>query len=292
MFRLEKINDIEVKPVKSEQIDPKKILGYQLFPKLYSNILLCARRESGKTTTLKTIIEKCLNTNTKVIIFCSNFRTDKTWIAIRNWLKDKDIEYENHMSIHQMDLNSKKKIDLLENLINEINEKYAQSDEEDEESEHEKQIEDMTQEEIYNLMEFNENDDEIQIKIKKRKSSKLSPQYCLIFDDISTEMKSNPFIEYIIQTFRHKLFKIIICTQYQNHLSPQIRKNLDYLLLFKDHDKKKLKEFYEDIELNIDFDLFYDFYKEATQDGKKGSFLYIDVVKSEFRKNFNQKFIF
>ena len=51
MQRIEtkKINDIKINPLPIPKIDTDKIKGSELFPEIYSNIFLIAKKKSGKT---------------------------------------------------------------------------------------------------------------------------------------------------------------------------------------------------------------------------------------------------
>ena len=72
MATLRKINDIKVRPVQTiSGGDARKALGYRLFPEAYSNIFLCARRKSGKSSLIAEIIKRCAGKTTTVMVFCS-----------------------------------------------------------------------------------------------------------------------------------------------------------------------------------------------------------------------------
>jgi hypothetical protein len=89
---------------------------------------------------------------------------------------------------------------------------------------------------------------------------------------------------------RHYRAKIIISSQYLNHLLPESRKQIDVWMLFKGHPEKKLEEIYNDADISIPFDDFLALYKKATK--HKFSFLYINTRGDEFRRNFNEQFVF
>ncbi len=52
-----KINDIAVKPIIQSKLAKDDILGYNYFPTLYSNIYICSKRTSGKTTLIYNILK-------------------------------------------------------------------------------------------------------------------------------------------------------------------------------------------------------------------------------------------
>ena len=49
-------NDIKIKPVVHLALESHEILGYDYFPTLYSNIYICSKRKSGKTTLIYNIL--------------------------------------------------------------------------------------------------------------------------------------------------------------------------------------------------------------------------------------------
>ena len=149
MIEKEKINDIVVKPVKIKKPDEKQILGSDLLP-LYSNVFLSARKHSGKTSVIYNIIKKCCNKESKVIVFCSTYTKDPSWIAIQEYLDKKHIPNEFYMSIH--DDNA------LRNLIDQMQTCVYSSDEEDSDDLYEPVI-----------CKF---DNEYRVKVKKRKPKK------------------------------------------------------------------------------------------------------------------------
>ena len=52
MITLKKISNHVVNPIEVNKVDPDKIKGYDLIPKLYCTIFICAKKESGKTNTI------------------------------------------------------------------------------------------------------------------------------------------------------------------------------------------------------------------------------------------------
>jgi hypothetical protein len=71
-----------------------------------------------------------------------------------------------------------------------------------------------------------------------------------------------------------------------NDLLPAARKQLEYVLLFKGHQQKKIDEICRDVDVHVPRDEFYELYKFATE--KPFSFLYVDVRGGTFRRNFNE----
>ena len=48
MYRTIKINNVKVRPIPHQIIDPNKIKGYDLIPKLYATIYMVAERNLAK----------------------------------------------------------------------------------------------------------------------------------------------------------------------------------------------------------------------------------------------------
>ena len=86
-YSLKQINDIEVEPIKLKPVKTEDIKGYKYIPMLYSNIFICAKKNSGKTTVVYNILKNCINKSTKVVIFCSTHNNDKGWLEIKKWLE-------------------------------------------------------------------------------------------------------------------------------------------------------------------------------------------------------------
>ena len=122
---------------------------------------------------------------------------------------------------------------------------------------------------------------------KERKPKKMAPEYIFVFDDMSTMLRDKS-ISTLIKMHRHFKTKIICSSQYVNDLAPEARKNINFWLLFGGHSENKLLEVYTNCDLQIPFPLFVSLYENATE--KKYSFLFVDTIHGQFRKNFNQLF--
>jgi len=270
-IHLKKINDVIVKPIPIKKIEKDNIKGYDMFNEIYCNVFICAKKKSGKTSTIFQIIKDCSNKDTTVIIFSSTVYKDKNMIGICDWLEKKEMNFEIFTEIN----------DYLKTLLDEI--ENNNDDEIENQDENQNEIEEKPK-----VISFIETETEIKLKIKKRKLKKIAPKYIFIFDDISTDLKS-PLISKLVKQNRHYKSKVIISSQYPLDLHPQCRRQIDYWLLFSGHDKEKLKIIYSDADLNINFDLFLKIYHDSTE--QKYHFLYIDTNNSEFRKDFNFKFV-
>jgi hypothetical protein len=280
MIRLQKINHEKVKPIKINNLanDNRKWKGHKLFENNLSNIFLCARKKSGKTSTIYKILKDCANRDTNIIVFSSTCYKDSNYIAMKKYFKNKEIPFICNESLIDED-----KANLLENFLNEIKvNNKDESDSEDEEKEEDKYINDLQ------VSMFGRGINEDEEEPSKKKSKYKTPNYIFVLDDISTELKNKAVIKLLKQN-RHYNAMVLISSQYMNDLDPQSRRQLDYLILFKGHRPDKLEIIYKDTDLSIEYETFLDLYKNATE--KPFNFLYVDIRNDEYRRNFNYKYI-
>ena len=102
MISLKKINNCTVKPLRLEQNGDgnKPIKGAQLFPELYSNILICAKKKSGKSNVIANIVKSCsVPKLTTVLVFCSTVHKDGVHIAIKKLCEKLSIPYVAYTSL-------------------------------------------------------------------------------------------------------------------------------------------------------------------------------------------------
>lgn len=272
MISLKAINKEKVKPIPKPKIDEKKIKGFSMFPEPYANIFLLGRKKSGKTTVIFNILKKCIDKDTRLVIFSSTAYKDASWLHIINKFKK-----TNQVDVF-LDIGTAKESNL-EPIIEELN---AQAELEMLEKE---KAENETEEPI-NFIKFNEPDEEDKPK-KKRKKKKLAPEIVFIFDDLGSDNRSI-VISNLLKTNRHYKSKVIISSQYLHDLQPQSIKQLDYLLCFNGLTDKKLEKAHLGLDLTVNLPTFKRLYDHATS--KKYCFLYIDVVNSLFRNCFNKEY--
>lgn len=114
-----------------------------------------------------------------------------------------------------------------------------------------------------------------------------SPEFILIFDDLSNELKF-PSLVSLLKKNRHFKLKIIISSQYLNDLKPESIRQLDYVLLFKGQTDDKLIKVLTACDLAIDFPTLKAIYDDAVKE--PFGFLYISVREDQFRKNFDKMY--
>lgn len=69
MIQLHRINNERVKPIKIPKVEVDKIKGHCVFPEVYSNIFLVARKKSGKTSVIWKILKSCAGRDTHIVLF-------------------------------------------------------------------------------------------------------------------------------------------------------------------------------------------------------------------------------
>ena len=258
-----------------KESDNRPIKGEDLFSELYSNIFLCAKKKSGKTVVLSKCIKECIGKKTKIIAFVSTLYKDDTWKAIRDYCKKKKIDFEGHTSLME------EGVDQLSELVDRL-QNEAQDDEE--EKEMDSRVSSLERKLGMCDIQFDGDSDEEDDDLPKKKEKYLAPEYLIILDDLSNELKSRSLVT-LLKKNRHFKAKILISSQYLNDLLPESRKQMDVFLVFRGQPRKKIDEIHRDADVNVDPEEFYDIYKFATE--KDYSFLYIDTKTSEFRRNFN-----
>jgi len=271
---LKKINRTKVSLPKDVncQFDPKKVRGAALFCEPYCNVFICAKKKSGKSTVIYNIIQKTIDKDTKVYVFCSTVKKDPSWRATIQYLDDHSIYYETFQSIKDG------KQDNLDEIVKEL---QNGADEEEDTVKHD---------DLKLLPKTIMDDDSTDEKTakKKRKKAKIACENLFIFDDISAELKNSKSLTSLLKQNRHTKSKVIISSQYYLDLKPEQRSQIDYHLIFPAIREDKLKGIYQDSDLNVNYDQFLQLYHTATEE--KYNFLYIDVRESKFRKNFNMEF--
>ena len=260
---LKSINNFEVVPISIPKLELKNIKGSKLFPEIYSNVYLCAKKKSGKTSVIFNIIRECADKNTNVIVFCSTQNKDKNWIEIKKYLNEKKIPNEFYNSMLE---NGNILTEIITDLQGQVSDEESSSEEEPE------------------LIKFQNKKRKPK---KKKKPTIISPKYLIIFDDLSSELRK-PEIAHLLKTNRHYKSKVVISSQYLNDLQPMSLRQIDYWLLFSGLPYEKLESVYKQADQSISFEQFYDLYKDATQE--RFSFFYIDTTNDTYRRNFNQEY--
>jgi len=291
-MKITNINNFKVKKIKIKN-DERESIGHDLFEQVYNSSFLCAKTKSGKTTTLLRILENCAGKNTKFIVFCSTIYKDTLWRTFIKMVKSRNKKIEKMNE--KREINEQKPIPLIEfhaftsiydynekgreiNILNDLI-KNIETDCSDSDSDSDSDASCSDEE----IIMTNDNRNR---KVKKEKKEKyMYPEYIIVLDDISTELK-NPALVSLLKKSRHNKLQIIISSQYYHDLLPASRMQLDYILLWKNMNDEKLKIVHADSNLPIDEDTFIKLYHAITDNTY--NFMYIDKLQGKIRKNFNE----
>jgi hypothetical protein len=315
---LRKINCEEVKPIKTKlNTDERPVLGGCLFPEVYANIFICAKKKSGKSMCIAKILKSCSDKDTKIIAFCSTIHKDPVWGEIKKWAKKKGITFEGFADLVE------DKVNILDAFLNKLGSEADGEEEDISESESEPEhdtrnprvgnggkVKDYfgggnSEEESDREDSFSSEEEDNSTKMFGITSpqtqklfnvvrSSLQPKkkyrvqdYILIFDDLSHALKM-PSIASLLKKNRHYRLKTIISSQYIHDLKPESLKQIDYLLLYKGLTEDKLEKVRKDADLSVTGENLDKVYHHSTKEPY--NFLYIDTRHDVYRKNFNQQY--
>ena len=266
------ISDFVVKKVKVPELPSiENIAGGKIFPQLYHNTFICAKKRSGKTVALSSIILNSINKSTNVIFFVPTSQKDFTYQHIFDKLDKRDINYTVYQDIMEDGVNILDK--LIDGLLVADPEVKRKS---------KNKVEPPP---VYNLFE-DENKEEEKVE---RKTKKKAPKYIIVIDDMSNATR-DPSIARLLKVHRHLKASVYISSQNCNDIVPAAWRQLDYLLIFGGFSTNipKLEDIHKNMDLPIDFDKFVSIYRDATSEPYH--FLWCDK-NGTFRKNFNKEYV-
>jgi hypothetical protein len=273
MLKVKRINREDVQPVKfiDEEEDKRPFKGRNIFSEPMANVFFCARKKSGKSCAIYHAIKNCATTETQVIAFVSTLHRDPTWRSIKHLCEKMKVEFTGYTSLKDPTT----KEDILDTII-----KHLENEEDNKEDEKEAK----TKQNGWGIIVDDDYEAEGKNK-KKRKPKERAPKYIFCFDDLSSELQF-PSLTSLMKKNRQFKSMLLIASQNFNDLALQARKQLDYFLAWKGLGASldKMNEIYRNLDLSVPFEVFLVLYRFAT--AKKFCFLYVDVVNSEFRKNF------
>ena len=281
-----KLNDIDIKPIiDNSKVDPKRIIGYDWFPEPYCNVALIARKMSGKSTVIYRAMEKCAIKGTNVMIFASTVNNDATYKKMVGMLKKKGCNVQTRT--HFIDDNGVDNIKLFLDVLS----KGSENDEDAVAEEIPKFFIDRGQfDHIIKKPEEEEEEAKKKKKKKKKTNTKISPETILIFDDMSTCMR-NKTISQLLTKNRHYKLKVFIACHSVVNLDRQGLRMIDYFMVFPNISEEKIEELADKVGISFKGDtkknkLLWNVYSDATKEPY--NFLYIDRVRCQYRKNFNE----
>jgi hypothetical protein len=264
------INTVKVKPIPINKRNDLPVKGKELFGTINSTALLCAKRNSGKTTLLYHIIKSIANKETTIIFFVSTIFSDDSYDVILDYCDKKKIPYEIFTEIKEG------RQDHLAEVIQKMKEAKELMKKEEEESS-------SSEEEILAF------EDKNYRKVKPKKKKVQTPKFICILDDIgSTELKSQSVIN-LFKHGRHYLCFTFVSTQYCLDVLPVQHQNCNFYLLFGGINEEKLKKTYDSMPLTISYPMLSELYHDAT--AEHHNFLYINVTTGEIRRNFNERYL-
>lgn len=273
---LKKINEVKVNKVRLKKKDKLPTKGAELFADPYGNIACIAKKKSGKSTVIATILRKCTDKKTNVHIFASTVHKDAVWLEICRKLENRGNLVTKHTSII-----GEHKQNYLNDIIEPLKIQGADESEEEEESDEES-------EEDTPWVRLDELEEEKKRKRKPPKPKWLAPKRVFIFDDMGEALRHKS-VQMLLKANRHYFCKVILSFHYITDLEASARRQVDTFLVFAGQTLEKLKTIYDAASPHVTFEEFVEMYKIGTAD--RYNFLYIDTQRDEFRKNFDLQFI-
>ena len=280
-YKLQKVNEQEVKPIVTSTLKPDEIKGYEVIPMLYTNIFIVGYRGSGKTTALFHIMKECINKDTNVVVFANTHDCDPSWLYMKAWLKKRDQPHIFYSSI--MD----NKVDILEALLLFLMQK-AEVDQERIRGEKEQKKRDKKLSK--SRCRLTDTNHDIIVEKKEPVQKVHSPDYFIVLDDMSGEIKTSKSLDRLLKQNRHFKTKVVVSSQDPTDLKPTTKNQSIFWLIFKGFSLIRFKDhIYNFLGLKMPPERVYDIYTSVTKE--QGSFLFVDKVTAELRANFNQRII-
>jgi len=249
---MEKINNIQIQVLKNKNKD-KKFVHKELFNEQFPFIYISSKKNSGKSNLIYNIlINMALPKKTKIYLFSKTYENDNTTINMIDKIS-KYNEIELFDDLEYENQQGEKYKNILDKLINDIKQDIAEN------------------------------------KDKLKKLPYTYPRHIFIFDDFS-ELLKDKVLEGIIKRHRHYLTSFIISSQSYTDLKPNVRNQVNFLILFKEIPINRLKLIYDEKIKGLDYEKFIELYIYATTE--KYNFLLLNCDDNkDIRQNFNMKFI-
>lgn len=286
MLKTTKINNVKIEPlIDNSKRDPKKIVGYDMFPEPYSNVFIQGRKASGKTNCLYRCMENCVQKGCDIMIFASSVNNDKTYKKMKKMLKDKKCNVTTYT--HFIDDNG---VDLIEQWIR------LKMTKEDEKEGKKDSLEEIPEA----FADFGQYDHLIKKsdgkKKKKKKpenkNKKICPETIMIFDDLA-DLLRHPSLARLVVRNRHFLLKCFILGHSIVNLSCMALRMIDTFILFPNLSEERIFELADKVGIDFRNDTkktkkLYQIYCDATS--KPYNFLTIDRNNMTYRKNFDEEY--
>lgn len=288
------VNKINVEKLPCiENIDARRVVGRNYFENPYSNILISAKKRSGKTTVIHQATLNIISKDTKVLIFCSTVFKDPIYLdLVKKLQKRGNYVFANESFIDDNGVN------LLQDLLVILQTKAREEQEEIERKklERKEKQKKKTRESLPVMLQSNrqinlfspgedKRDEEEVVKVVKRKK-KIAPEYLLIFDDLSGNLR-HPIIETLCKKNRHFKMTIFLSSQWIHDFTPSCIKQVDSALIFRSFSEDKLELLHKHLDLSIDLKDFICLYIYATE--QPFTFFNINVRDETYKKNFSEQ---
>lgn len=273
-----KINNHKVEPIPIKKVNVK-IKGAELCSQLYCNIYMVAPTNSGKTTAIfKLLKDMASRKKTEIIVFASTLYNDDNWLFMQKYFSKKGYNFTGYTAIKDNG------VDELVELIKDLKEQAIERAKENEEPENKNEEAMNALRKAYNMI--------VEPKEKKKKDKKDAPDYILVFDDVSDEIRSK-VIDALLKRSRHFHIKTITSTQYPKDISPASRKQIWLWMLFSGMTEEQLENIYKLINLRMPYELFTKLYYDATTSTPESlkPFFYLSPREHDYRKNFNERYV-
>ena len=265
-----KVNDYNVELLDVPVIPPEQVKGHELFPLLYNNCAIIARKKSGKTNIIYNIIKKCCDKRTNIVFFVSTIHKCPVYAEILKYCAKKKINVMTFTDIREG------RTHILQDLLERL-----QMPEKTEEKEAHTEF---VQTRGFGIVPVR------QVSATEAPKSRLkTPKHFLIFDDVSQSLR-DPSISRLLKIHRNIECRVLISTQNLNDFTPATMRQLDYCLLFRGlaHNVEKLEYIYSNLDLSVDLDRFIEMYRDAT--AQPFHFMYISNRDNTYRQNFDQEY--
>jgi hypothetical protein len=255
--------------------------GKKLLDVRYWVMSILAKRRSGKTTLIFNLIKNFCTKKTIVIFFVPTFQKDDTYKAIRDYLDEKGNQYLHFGSIKEDG------VDNITTFMEANKGENSDGEEKGEDSERPQGVKKPLEAPTCNF------GDTPEVGKEKKKKEPTPPEYLIIFDDISSELRDKS-VSVLCKNSRHFKCKIILSSQSIIDLNPNTHAQVDYCCLFKDFNEDSLEKIYRKLEPNLDYESFKELYRSVTETKMKGhphlnNFLLIDRARQEYRVNLSHR---
>lgn len=263
-FNTKTLNTFEVEPVKIVEEKKENILGYDMFPLLYNNIFLIAKKKSGKSNVIYNILDKGANKHTNILFFVPTFHRDAVYMKMAEMLDKKKINYQVFSDIIEDGVN------VLDDIIKDLEAPEPVVIKTD----------GQPVRTMFGLVK--------PPREKKEGKGKKAPKHIIVLDDCGNSLK-NSSVTKLLKINRHLHARVIISSQHQGDMFQQAFRQMDNLIIFRglSSNVEKLEQIYRNADLSLPFEEFVSVYRFATL--KPFSFLYIDTRNNQYRVNFNKE---